>query len=41
MDRKELNERFLKIFFVDDVQLVDVNSDWEEIFESERVVFVL
>ncbi len=37
MDREKLRERFLRIYFIDDELLVDVNenSDWEEILNQK------
>jgi len=37
MDRK-LNERLIRIHFVDGVQLVDVNDDWERIFRRKNEI---
>jgi hypothetical protein len=39
MDREKLSERFLRICFIDNELLVDVNSDWEKILnQRERIV---
>ena len=40
MDREKLrNERFLRICFIDNELLVDVNSDWEKILnQRERIL---
>jgi hypothetical protein len=40
MDKEKLrNERFLRIYFIDNELLVDVNSDWEEILnQKEKIV---
>jgi hypothetical protein len=38
MDRKKLSEKFLKIFFIDDELMIDVNtlnSDWEKILNQK------
>ena len=39
MDREKLSERFLRICFIDNELLVDVNSDWEKILnQRERIL---
>jgi hypothetical protein len=38
MDREKLSERFLRIHFIDNELLVDVNSDWEEILNQREKI---
>jgi len=39
MDKEKLrNERFLRIYFVDNVLLVDVNDDWQKILKQKEKI---
>jgi hypothetical protein len=39
MDKEKLrNERFLRICFIDNELLVDVNNDWEEILKQREKI---
>ncbi len=40
MDKEKLRERFLRIFFIDNELIIDVNSDiWEEILnQKDKIV---